>query len=346
MRLLVLGGTAFVGQAVVTDALARGVSVTTFNRGRTGEDVIGVRPVRGDRLRPDDIAALVAQGPWDAVIDTSGYVPRNVLAVARALEPVTGHCVFVSTVSAYAGWPNEALTEASSLLKCPPDAGPDYGVDVEDGPTRYGYQKAGCEAAALEVFGKDRVTVLRPGVVLGPREYVGRLPWWLLRIAAGGTVIAPGDPERRIQPVDVRDLATFAVTAAERPLTGAFNVAAPLEGSTFGGLLAACAAVTGSSAQTVWAPDDVLAAAGVRQWSELPLWRTAAGVWRVDPGQAQQTGLRCRDLADTVADTWRWMSSHPSIAPATSERASEVGLTIEHERAVLRLLGRTVAPPL
>lgn len=157
------------------------------------------------------VAALAAAGPWDAVVDTSGYVPRNTLDVARALAPVAGRYVFMSTVSVYRDWPLKPLSERSEVLYCPPDAGPDYGTDTEDGPTRYGYQKSGCEAAAVAAFGADRATILRPGVVLGPREYVGRLPWWLRRVAAGGEMLAPGSPDRTIQPVDVRDLAAFAL---------------------------------------------------------------------------------------------------------------------------------------
>ena len=252
MRLLVLGGTRFVGWAVAVGAVERGWEVTTFNRGLSGADVVGVRAVRGDRTQTDDVAPLVSFGPWDAVIDTSGFVPREVLAVCGLLEPVTARYVFMSTVSVYRGWPVEPLSEGSEVLYCPPDAGPDYGEDVEDGPTKYGYQKSGCELAVTRTLGAARSTVLRPGVVLGPREYVGRLPWWLRRIAAGGRVLAPGAPGRSIQPVDVRDLAAFALGAAERSLAGAYNVAAPIGGETFGGMLDACVEVTGSGAELVW----------------------------------------------------------------------------------------------
>ena len=248
MRLLVLGGTRFVGWAVVTAALARGWRVTTFNRGQAGADVAGVQVLRGDRNQPDDVARLAGAGPWDAAVDTSGYAPRETLEVCRRLEPVTARYVFMSTVSVYRGWPVEPLTEQSEVLYCPPDAGPEYGEDVEDGPTRYGYQKSGCELAVTQTFGAGRSTALRPGVVLGPREYVGRLPWWLRRMAAGGRVVAPGSPDRSIQPVDVRDLADFALCAAGPGVPGAYNVAAPIGRETFGEMLGACAEATGSDA--------------------------------------------------------------------------------------------------
>ena len=267
----------------------------------------------------------------------SGYVPRETLEVCQRLEPVTARYVFMSTVSVYRGWPVEPLSERSEVLYCPPDAGPEYGEDVEDGPTRYGYQKSGCELAVTRTFGPGRSTVLRPGVVLGPREYVGRLPWWLRRVASGGRVLAPGSPDRSVQPVDVRDLADFALLAAERGIPGAFNVAAPMGRETFGGMLRACAEVTGSDAELVWVADEQLLAQGVRQWSEMPLWRTFPGVWQVDPGAALAAGLTCRPLDATVADTWAWLRSTGMVLD--DERAGEIGLSRERERQILASVG-------
>jgi nucleoside-diphosphate-sugar epimerase len=337
MRLLVLGGTRFVGWAVVTAAIARGWRVTTFNRGLAGPDVAGVQVVRGDRNQPDDVARLAGAGPWDAVVDLSGYVPRETLEVCQRLERVAARYVFMSTVSVYRGWPVEPLSERSEVLYCPPDAGPEFGEDVEDGPTRYGYQKSGCELAATRTFGPGRSTVLRPGVVLGPREYVGRLPWWLRRVASGGRVLAPGSPDRSVQPVDVRDLADFALLAAERGIPGGFNVAAPMGRETFGGMLRACAEVTGSGAELVWVADEHLLAQGVRQWSEMPLWRTFPGVWQVDPGAALAAGLTCRPLDATVAATWAWLRSSGSVLG--DERAGEIGLSREREEQILASVG-------
>jgi 2'-hydroxyisoflavone reductase len=333
MRLLILGGTRFVGYSVTRAAVARGWDVTVFNRGISGEDPPGAAVVRGDRTQGHHLRMLAACGPWDAVVDTSGYVPREVLAVCRYLEPATAQYVFVSTVSVYLGWPVEPLTESSELLCCPPDAGPDYGEDIEDGPTKYGYAKAGCEAAVISTFGAARSTLLRPGVVLGPREYVGRLPWWLARVAAGGRVLAPGSPGRSIQPVDVRDLAGFALLASAGHVGGAFNVTAPVGRDTFGDLLGACTQVTGSVAEFIWVPDEQLLAQGVRQWSEIPLWRTFPGVWRVASTAAQQAGLSCRPLRATVGDTWQWMLDGGMLHG--SERSGEIGITREREEQIL-----------
>ncbi len=334
MRVLILGGTRFVGPPIVAAAVARGWAVTTFNRGLSGADLPGVQAVRGDRSVPADVTELAAHGPWDAVVDLAGYVPRETLALCRALEPVASRYVFMSTLSAYRGWPVEMLTEESPALDCQPDAGPDFGTDVADGPSRYGYQKAGCENAVLATFGPQRSTVLRAGVVLGPREYVGRLPWWLHRIAAGGTVLAPGEPGRTIQPVDVRDLADFTIGAVDGSLSGVFNVVAPTDRETFADLLTGCADVTGSAAEFVWVPDADLLRLGVGQWSELPLWRVHSAVWSVDSARAQQAGLTSRPLYDTVRDTWQWLAAgaeitgDPILAP--------IGIDRDKEQAVLR----------
>lgn len=176
--------------------------------------------------------------------------------------------------------------------------------------------------------------MIRPGVVLGPREYVGRLPWWLRRIAAGGRVIAPAPSSRPIQPVDARDLAAFAVRCAIEKLSGAFNAAAPIGPTTFDDMLSAYVEMTGSDADLAWVPDDVLLAHGVRQWSELPLWRTFEGVWGIDATRAADAGLACRPIADTVRDTWAWMQAQPESSEQ-HERAAETGLGAEREAAIL-----------
>jgi 2'-hydroxyisoflavone reductase len=339
MRLLVLGGSAFVGRAVTVAALTHGWEVTTFNRGVTGPDVAGVQAFRGDRLRRTDLDQLAAAGPWDAAVDTSGYVPRDVLAAARVLEPVVRQYLFVSSLSVYADWPVRPLTEASPVLSCPYDAGPDYGPpDQENGPTRYGRLKAGCEQAARVVFGPGRVTVLRAGVILGPGEYVGRLPWWLRRVAAGGQVLAPGSPDRSVQPVDVRDVAAFTLECVARSRTGVYNVTAPIGRETFGGMLDACRGVTGSHARSVWVPDAVLLRWGVRQWSELPLWRTHPGVWHVDSARAHAAGLTCRPIRETVRDTWAWMATAELAANA---RSNEIGLDPRREEKILGAFTRS-----
>ncbi|MEU6250452.1 SDR family oxidoreductase [Glycomyces sp. NPDC047010] len=331
MRLLVLGGSQFVGRAIVAEALARGWDVTTFNRGRSGLDLPGVEAVRGDRGNRADLERLAASGTWDAVVDSSGYVPRNVLEVARVLQPSVQRYVFVSTLSVYEGWPVQPLTEESPVLPCPPDADETFGTNTENGPTQYGYQKSGCEAAVLEVFGTASSTLLRAGVVLGPHEYVGRLPWWLQRIARGGRVLTPGDPARSIQPIDVRDIAGFAINAVANGVEGAFNLTGSGE-ATFADFLDACAKATGVVPELVWTPDEVLLECGVRQWSELPLWRTSPGTWDVSSAKARAAGLATRPIADTVRDTWEWMHD---AALEVNDRSAEIGIAPEKEQRIL-----------
>jgi 2'-hydroxyisoflavone reductase len=337
VRIVVLGGSWFLGRALVTAALEAGHEVTVYNRGRSGPDPNGVSVVRGDRESSDDLARLAAHGPFDAVFDPSGQVPRTVLASARILSEASQY-VFISSVSAYVGWPVEPLTEDSELLECPAHAGPDFGADDPRGyPTQYGYLKSGCERAVTEVFG-ERATLLRPGVILGPYEYVGRLPWWLRRVRTGGRVLAPGHPDQPIQVIDVRDVATFAVHAAERGIGDAYNIAAPPV-VTFGSMLEACREATGSDAEFVWVDDDVLTAQGVRQWTELPLWRTFPGTWRVSAERALAAGLTCRPIGQTVADTWAWLES--GQAAIAHERAGELGIDpVKEERVISAWLSR------
>ncbi|UIX33308.1 NAD-dependent epimerase/dehydratase family protein [Streptomyces sp. GQFP] len=337
MRVLVLGGTWFLGKGIVEEALRRGWDVTTFNRGRSGQDVPGARPVRGDRTVGADLHRLADEGPWDAVIDTSSseLPPRDVRLAAQALREATSRWVHVSTVSVYAGWPHRTLTEASDVLECPSDADASFGYTGADGsPTKYGFQKAGGERAVAEAF-DGRAVFLRPGVILGPGEYVGRLPWWLNRAHRGGPVLVPAPGDRLIQPVDVRDVAAFAVDQAAAVTSGAYNVAHP-EGITFGDFLHACFTVTEADAHPVWAEPEVLAEHEVRQWTELPLWRTHTGVWSVNAGRAVAAGLRCRPLTETIADTWTWLRGDGR--PVDHPRWAEHGLAPEKEAKILAAL--------
>jgi nucleoside-diphosphate-sugar epimerase len=334
MELLVLGGTWFLGRALAEEALLRGHKVTTFNRGRSGADVPGVEPIRGDREDRSSLERMARGRTWDAVIDTSGFVPRVVRDAALELANRVDRYVFLSTVSVYQGWPVEPLTEDSPVLACPSDAGPDFGTNHPRGyPTRYGFQKAGCERAVYEVFDGHSL-VLRPGVILGPYEYVGRLPWWLRRIARGGRVLAPGRPDRAIQPVDVRDVAAFVLTALEAGITGTLNVAAPPGHATYGSLLDDCVKVTGADARLVWVDDRFLLEHGVNQWTEIPLWRTHAGTWRVAADRARAAGLACRPLAETVRDTSAWLNTGVEVGrPRPSQ--SKHGIVAEKEAWLL-----------
>lgn len=342
MRLLILGGTWFVGRGVAEAALAEGFEVTCFNRGRSGVDVDGVQTVRGDRTSAEDLERLAGHGPWDAVIDTGAYEPATTRLATNALAGVTNRYLMVSTVSAYVDWPAESVDEASPLWPARPDAREsDSDVAALPVPAAYGTLKAGCEAVVEAAFG-DRALVFRPGVVLGPYEYVGRLDALLRRAAAGGRMLVAGDPQRPIQPVDVRDLAAFALSALTRGLGGAYNVVAPREHATYGELIATCVEVTGAIAEPVWVDPPWLVERGLREWTQLVLWRTPAGTWDVDGRRARAAGLSCRPLAKTVRDTWAWLGHE---RPVVHERSGEHGIPPDVERALLdewesSLLGR------
>ena len=324
MKVLVLGGTRFLGRAVVSCAAVAGHEITCFRRGIAGSIDQPVQLVRGDREDIADIARLAASGEWDAVIDTSAYVPRWTKEMAVALEPVVARYVVVSTVAVYRDWPTSATTEDSPVFVCPPNAVADT--------AGYGTLKSGCETAVREVFGPDRTTVLRPGAILGPHDYLGRLPWWLRRIARGGRVLAPGDPGRAITPVDVRDVAAFALRCAHGR-GGTFNVAGPPDSATMTDLLSDCRSVTGSRARLFWVTDEEwLARQGITPWTGLPLWRREPEVWQVDASRARQAGFTTRPLLDTVADTWDWLSSSADDAATATEGN---GISAETEQALL-----------
>ena len=330
MRLLVIGGTAFLGRHTVAEALRRGYDVTTFNRGETGADQPGVTTIHGDRKVAADLAQL-AGGSWDAVVDTCGYVPRDVDASARILAGQAGWYGFVSSMSAYPAWPAEPVTADSPTHECPPDAGPDDGD--------YGTLKAGCERAAVQHFG-NRALLVRSGLLLGPYENVGRLPWWLTRIAAGGQVLAPGDPDRPMQVIDARDMAGWMLDCAERGQGGAFTVTGPAGNTTMGRWLDDCVAATGSGAELVWVPDRFLLDRDVEEWTELPLWMPESpdrvGTWTADVSQAQAAGLRSRPVGDTVRDTWTWLRDGGELAARASDGSPfTLGIDPDKERRIL-----------
>ena len=341
MRLLILGGTWFLGRTLGQLAMDAGWSVTTFNRGVSAEDLPGVETVRGDRERPEDFARLAEHGPWDAVIDTIGYVPREVSASANALAPVARRYVLLSSVNVYTGWPDEPLDDASPIYICPPDADATYGAELGYAG-QYGALKAGCEQAVLDAVGQERTTILRPGVILGPHEYVGRLTWWLTRAARGGQLLAPAPPERAIQPIDVRDVAAFALRCITHDLSGTFNLAAPIGQATFATLIDACVAATDAGTEPIWIDPPWLISHGVEQWTALPLWRTHAGVWNVNSDRAERAGLQCRPLPQTVHDTWAWMSAGGTAITGSGEagRAADHGIPADQERVLLEAWAR------
>jgi nucleoside-diphosphate-sugar epimerase len=318
MRLLVLGGTIFLGRHVTAEALRRGHEVTVFHRGRHGAELFPeAEHALGDR--GGDLAALQRR-TWDAAIDTSGYEPDD---VARSSALDLGHLVFVSTCNVYPGWPAEIVDE-------------DTPVWTEG--DEYGPKKAACERAA-EAALPGRVASVRAGLLCGPHDNIFRLPWWVRRIAAGGEVVAPGDPERAVQLIDARDLAAWMLDLAESRVAGAFNGTAPADRTTTREALDAAVQATGSDARLCWVPDEVLVEHEVEAWSELPLWipmADAPGTWAVGTERARAAGLRCRPIAETIGDTWAWLrDGGEAQLPDWHADHRPRGLTAEREAELL-----------
>ncbi|MBW8484220.1 NAD-dependent epimerase/dehydratase family protein [Actinomadura parmotrematis] len=325
MRLLLLGGTEFVGRAVAEDAVARGWDVTVFHRGRHPAPA-GASALLGDRLAPGGLAAL-DEGEWDAVVDTWSAAPTAVRDAARLLAPRAGRYAYVSSRSVYAAPIAVGSNEDGPVVDGSPDAaGTDYAAD-----------KRGGELAALDAFG-DRALLVRAGLILGPYENIGRLPWWLGRIARGGPVLAPGPRDQPIQYIDVRDLAAWTLDAVQRELAGPYDLVGPSGHATMGGLLEACVQATGSDAELRWTDPGTILAAGVQPWVELPVWLPPGedhdAMQRSDVSKALGTGLRPRPVEDTVADTWAWLQDIGGTAPQRPDRPV-VGLDPEREAAVL-----------
>lgn len=311
---LVLGGTSFVGRAIVADAVARGLDVTTLNRGATGADHPSVRALRANRNDPAAVSTALGRLEFDAVIDVSGLAPVQVAATTRALRDRVGHYSLVSTVTTYADeafdLPPDALIheDAPTVVADPDDPSPPE-------MARYGEQKRGCELVLLREFGADAALIARPGLILGPHENVHRIPYWLGRAAGGGEVIGPGHPARRFQFVDVRDLAEWLVTSSLAGLAGTYHAINPPGRDTWGDWWNACAEVTGSKAQVRWIDDETLLDHGVEVAFGVPMW-FAEDLPGFADDRLRSTGFVARPLRDTVQASWDWLRPLVTAPPA------------------------------
>ena len=300
MRILVLGGTAFVGRHLTDLALARGHEVVHFNRGRTSPGLFpDVETVVGDR--ETDLARLAGRR-FDVVVDTSGYEPATVAISARQLSTATEHYTFVSSVSVYADVSSPGSDETAALAVVPDD---EIGRATRE--THYGALKALCEQEVERAF-PGRSLVIRPGLIVGPHDPTGRFSYWPHRLARGGEVLAPLPSARPIQVIDVRDLAAWMVACAEARQTGVFNAVGPASPLSFESLVEVCRAAAGSDATVTWVDEQFLLAEGIEPWSELPLWIPSswpdyAGFEEIDGRRALAAGLLLSPLHETVAAT-------------------------------------------
>ena len=313
MRLLILGGTVFVGRAVAEAALARGDEVTVFHRGRHGAGLFGdrVETVLGDRTT-DDVDRLRGRR-WDVVVDTSGFAPAD---VARSVAAIScERYVFVSTAGVYRDWPLRPVDESSPLH------------ESGDG---YAELKAACEREL-----PPGAATVRPGVIVGPHENIGRLPYWLRRMARGGRVLAPGTPDVGIQLIDVRDLAAFCLDCPP----GAFNAVARPRAWSWGQLLETAREVAGApGTRLCWTPAARVLEAVPDPWGVLPLWPAPLAdmpaVYEIGVERSLAAGLGIRRLEDTVADTWAWLSEGGELGDWRAE-VQVSGLDADAEAALV-----------
>jgi nucleoside-diphosphate-sugar epimerase len=326
MDVLVLGGTHHVGRSVVEEALARGDAVTTLTRGVSGPPAAGARSLLADRTEPATVAAAIAEGSWDVVVDTWSGAPSAVRDTAALLGDRVAHYVYISSRSVYR-WPIPVgLGEDGPVVD---------GDPTSTDATSYAAVKRGGELATLDAFG-SRALVARAGLILGPYERVGRLPWWLRRMERGGRVLAPGPVDRPLQYIDGRDLARWLLACAEEGVGGVYNTVSAPGHTTMGALLEAVQAATGGDAALTWVAPQVVLGAGIAAWTELPIWvppdGDLAGLHSGDVSAALARGLQCRPVTDTVADTWAWLQRE---GDPDSLSSGTIGLDPARESALL-----------
>lgn len=325
MDILILGGTVFLGHALVQAALGRGHALTLFNRGKSNPGAFpSVEAIHGDRARD---MQMLAGRRWDAVIDTCGYVPAEVQRSVDALADSTGQYCFVSTLSVYADLTADRIDEYAPLATLA-----DETIESVNAET-YGPLKALCEQVVMRRM-PERFFIPRPGLIVGTRDPTDRFTYWPSRIAAGGKVLAPGRPERVIQFIDVRDIADWIINMVERRQGGIYNAIGPTPPVSMGEFLDACRRQSRSSNRIVWVDEHFLSAHHVAAWTELPVWvpesdPAMSGFFSFDNRKALAAGLTFRPVDETVRDALEWAATRPP------DYAPKAGLACERERELL-----------
>ena len=324
-RLLILGGTRFLGPEVVRAALAAGWEVTLFNRGRSNPELFSELELRTGDRDTGELSSL-ATGEWDLVVDTSGYAPGHVTQSAELLRERVGLYLFVSTISVYADQSGPVVDETAPVLTVDDETLASVQT-IRSAYPHYGAMKAYCEAAA-EAAMPGRVASIRSGLIVGPEDRSDRFTYWPVRVARGGEVLAPGTPEREVQFIDVRDLGAWCFDLGRRQRAGVFNAIGFDEPLGIGGLLEACRSATGSDASLTWVPDEFLLEREVRPYADLPLWLPAGQRGHIAVDRALAEGLRPRPIEDTIRDTLAWHRTRPEDhewrAGMTAEREAEL----------------------
>jgi 2'-hydroxyisoflavone reductase len=330
LKILILGGTGFTGPHQIRYALARGHQVTVFNRGRRRNEFTGrVEELTGDR-NTGDLKALAGR-TWDVCIDNPTTFPMWVRDAGQALKGAVGHYVFISTISVYARNDRPGDDETAAVHKY---AGADAYAEKTIGPL-YGPLKAFSEQEAARQFGPDKVTVIRPGLIVGPGDESDRFTYWPQRIARGGEVLAPGGGGDPVQFIDARDIAEWTIRMVEQRRVGVFNATGPARPMTMRQMLEGVARGVNARPQLVWIPAAWLAEQKVRPWVDLPVWvpgeGETAGFSRVSIARALGAGLTFRPLAATAADTLAWWRTQP----AERQAKMRAGLAPEREAQLL-----------
>jgi 2'-hydroxyisoflavone reductase len=334
MKLLILGGTVFLGRYLIESAQNRGYEVAMFNRGRHGSELFPeVEKLRGDRRV--DLSALIG-GRWDAVIDTCGYVPSEVRASAALLSDSVQHYTFISSQSVYANFDVAGIDETHPVKKLTYEEveraesiKPGDGIIAVSYGDLYGGLKALCEETIEDEMPGQSLSI-RSGLIVGPYDYSDRFTYWVRRAAAGGEVLAPGHADSPIQLVDVRDLADWIIQMVEIRQTGTFNATGPEKRMTMKEMLDTCRAASSSDATFTWVSEQFLKDADVAGWSELPLWLPSEdnviNFFAVDCSEAIESGLKFRPLTATVYDTLEWDKSRNTVLRAGLAREKEIEL--------------------
>ena len=333
LKILILGGTAFLGPAIVKYARTRGHQLTLFNRGRTNRQLFpDLEKLIGDR--DGQLDALVDRD-WDVVIDTSGYIPRM---VADSAELLRDHCrqyIFISSISVYADFSVRGIDEDSPVGNITPEQIAAAATMRDITGENYGPLKALCEQEVRSRFGRHACNI-RPGLIVGPMDRSGRFTYWPVRVQRGGEVLAPDAPEVPTELIDVRDLAEFIIHCAENETSGTFNATSPPLELTMGELLETCRRVAGAEASFTWVDREFLAAHEVQPWTDMPVWVPLDGedaghpFVRVD--RALAAGLKYRPISETVRDTLDWWAT---LGADDRERFGRMGLKPERETELL-----------
>ncbi|MEH7375501.1 MULTISPECIES: NAD-dependent epimerase/dehydratase family protein [Bacillaceae] len=342
MKILVLGGSRFLGRTFVEEALRRNHEVTIFNRGIQNPGIKDVEVLTGNRF--GNLKALQNRH-WDAVLDTSGFIPYTVQNTTNLLKDRVKHYTFISSISVYQDWVPENLDEGYSVLEMSLEKANKLSMDSDEPVYEYyGHFKALCEQIAEKNL-PGRVLNVRAGQLIGPNDYTDRVPYWINRIAKGGKVLVPGSPHRRVQVIDNKDLSNWILDMEEQDSTGTFNATGPDYPLTMKEFIDACIKVTDSNAEVVWADEKFLLDQKVAPWTEMPLWvpenyplspetkEPWKGAFSINVDKAIQSGLTFRPLEESITDIYEWEKTRH-----LTEYEWKSGMQAEKEKELFSIL--------